>query len=110
MEIAPASALKPARHFLELLFGEVPGLIEVRAIVPDGPVRQTFCATTAEAVDALLGRFLRMPISPNQRDAFVAFLDSELGTSDLSRAQTYMEDPLRMVTHLIMSTPEYQID
>jgi len=40
----------------------------------------------------------------------VALLDDELGTSDLDRARTYMEDPLRMVTHLIMSTPEYQID
>ena len=37
-------------------------------------------------------------------------VDDEFGTPDLSRAQTYMEDPLRMVTHLIMSTPEYQID
>ncbi len=66
--------------------------------------------TTGEAVDALLARFLRMPISTDQRDAFVGFLDAELGTSDLERAGTYMEDPLRMVTHLIMSTPEYQIN
>ena len=66
--------------------------------------------TTGEAVDVLLARFLRMPISTGQRDAFVAFLDAELGTSDLERAETYMEDPLRMVTHLIMSTPEYQIN
>ena len=67
-------------------------------------------ATTGEAVDALLGRFLRIPVSSDLRDAFVALLDDELGTPNLSRAQTYMEDPLRMVTHLIMSTPEYQID
>ena len=32
------------------------------------------------------------------------------GTSDISRGQSYMEDPLRMVSHLIMSTPEYQIN
>ena len=57
-------------------------------------------ATTGEAVDALLGRFLRMPVSSDLRDALVALLDDELGTPDLSRAQTYMEDPLRMVTHL----------
>ena len=31
-------------------------------------------------------------------------------SDDLVRAETYLEDPLRMVTHLIMSTPEYQID
>ena len=67
-------------------------------------------ATTGEAVDALLGRFLRMPVSSDLRDALVALLDDELGTPDLSRAQTYMEDPLRMATHLIMSTPEYQIE
>ena len=67
-------------------------------------------ATTGEAVDALLERFLRMPVSSDLRDSLVALLEDELGTSDLSRAQTYMEDPLRMVTHLIMSTPEYQID
>ena len=67
-------------------------------------------ATTGEAVDALLARFLRIPVSSDLRDGLVALLDDELGTPDLSRADTYMEDPLRMVTHLIMSTPEYQID
>ena len=73
-------------------------------------IKDSGSATTDEAVDALLARFLRMPISNDLRDALVAFLDAELGTSDLNRAETYMEDPLRMVTHLIMSTPEYQID
>ncbi len=67
-------------------------------------------ATTGEAVDYLLRRFLRMPVSPDTRDALVALLDDELGTSDLIRARTYLEDPLRMVTHLIMSTPEYQVN
>ena len=67
-------------------------------------------ATTGEAVDYLLARFLRMPVSAGMRDALVALLDDELGTADLARAETYLEDPLRMVTHLIMSTPEYQID
>ena len=67
-------------------------------------------ATTGEAVDYLLGRFLRLPVSTGTREALVTFLDGELGTSDISRAQTYMEDPLRMVSHLIMSTPEYQIN
>ena len=65
---------------------------------------------TSEAVDYLLGRFLRMPVSTDLRDGLVEMLDAELGTTDLARAETYLEDPLRMVTHLIMSTPEYQID
>ena len=67
-------------------------------------------ATTSEAVDHLLGRFLRIPISTDLRDGLVALLDNELGTTNLTRAQTYLEEPLRMVTHIIMSTPEYQID
>ncbi len=67
-------------------------------------------ATTGEAVDALLRRFVRVPVSSDARDSLVAFLDEELGTSEISRARTYMEDPLRMVTHFIMSTPEYQIN
>ena len=33
----------------------------------------------------------------------------ELGTDDVVRASSYLEDPLRMTVHLIMSTPEYQI-
>ena len=51
-----------------------------------------------------------MPVSAGMRDALVTLLDDELGTADLARAETYLEDPLRMVTHFIMSTPEYQID
>jgi hypothetical protein len=43
------------------------------------------------------------------RDAFVAFVTRELGTEDWALAESYMEDALRMTTHLVMSTPEYQI-
>ena len=39
----------------------------------------------------------------------MAFLTKELGTDSIERAKTYMEDPLRMTVHLIMSTPEYQM-
>ena len=66
--------------------------------------------TTTEAVDQLLGRFLRMPVSADLRASLISLLDAAIGTTDLARAETYMEDPLRMVIHVIMSTPEYQID
>ena len=79
--------------------------IDLSQIVLDADAR-----TTSEAVDALLERFLRIPVSDDTRGALVALLDAELGTADLARAQTYMEDPLRMVTHVIMSSPEYQIN
>ena len=67
-------------------------------------------STTTEAVDTLLDRFLRLPVSAEMRQALIEMLGDELGTTSLARAQTYLEDPLRMVTHLIMSTPEYQIN
>ena len=65
--------------------------------------------TTADVVDVLTSRLLRVPASKAMRDALIAFLTGELGTDDVDRAETYMEDPLRMTVHLIMSTAEYQI-
>ena len=65
--------------------------------------------TTTEVVDVMLGRFLSMPLAEKSRLALIGFLDSELGTSDIGRAETYMEEPLRLLVHLIMSTPEYQL-
>ena len=64
---------------------------------------------TKQVVDYLIHRFMRVPPSDNARDKLVAFLDKELGTSDITAAQTYLEDPLRLVLHLIMSQPEYQL-
>jgi uncharacterized protein (DUF1800 family) len=65
--------------------------------------------TTTEVVDVMLGRFLSMPLTEKSRLALIGFLDNELGTSDIGRAGTYMEEPLRLLVHLIMSTPEYQL-
>jgi len=65
--------------------------------------------TTADAVDYLTWRLLRVPAAQPTRDALVSFLTGELGTDSLERARTYMEDALRMTVHLIMSTPEYQL-
>jgi hypothetical protein len=65
--------------------------------------------TTADAVDHLLRRALRVPASAQMRQALITFLTRELGTDSLERARTYMEDALRMTMHLVMSTPEYQL-
>jgi hypothetical protein len=72
-------------------------------------VMDSGAATAGEAVDYLLWRMLRVPASPHVRDRFVAFLTSELGTESIDRGKSYLEDPLRLTAHLIMSTPEYQI-
>jgi len=72
-------------------------------------VLESGAKTTGEAVDYLIWRMVRVPTAKATRDGVVAFLTKELGTDSIDRAKTYMEDPLRMTVHLIMSTPEYQV-
>jgi hypothetical protein len=64
---------------------------------------------TTEVVDYFIDRFMRVGPSSDVSEMLVDFLNSELGTSDLAVAETYMEDSLRLVLHLIMSQPEYQL-
>jgi uncharacterized protein (DUF1800 family) len=64
---------------------------------------------TTQAVNYLIARFMRVPPGTDARQKLVAFLNKELGTSDIGAARTYMEQPLRLVLHLIMSQPEYQL-
>ena len=65
--------------------------------------------TTSDAVDYLIWRMVRVPVAKVTRDTFVSFLTGELGTDNIDRAKSYMEDALRMTVHLVMSTPEYQL-
>jgi Protein of unknown function (DUF1800) len=65
--------------------------------------------STAEVVDYLIHRFMRVAPSGDTRRMLVSFLDGELGTNDIAVAQTYLEQPLRLLLHLIMSQPEYQL-
>lgn len=65
--------------------------------------------TTTEAVDLLLDQLLRVELSAPARTALIETLDTELGTAALGEAETYMEHGLRVVAHLIMSSPQYQL-
>ncbi len=65
--------------------------------------------TTTQAVDYLLARFLVVPPDAEFRRELIRYLDSELGTSSLARARSYLEEPLRRVVHLILSSPAYQL-
>ncbi len=65
--------------------------------------------TSEDAVNYLLNRFLSVPVSDKKRLQFINFLDFALGTDDLIESESYLEDPLRLVLHLIMSEPEYQL-
>jgi hypothetical protein len=64
---------------------------------------------TSEIVDYFIHRFMRVQPAAEKRQAMVAFLNKELGTTDVSAAKTYMEDSLRLLIHLMMSEPEYQL-
>ncbi len=81
-----------------------PAQFSLAEIVLAAPAR-----TTGEAVDLLLARFLSVPVDAEARAQLIAFLDDQLGTSDIGRASTYLEEPLRLLAHLIMSTPQYQL-
>jgi uncharacterized protein (DUF1800 family) len=65
--------------------------------------------TSSDAVDHLLMRLLRVPVDAEVRQVLIELLERELGTSELTLAATYLERPLRLVAHLIMSSPQYQL-
>jgi hypothetical protein len=72
-------------------------------------VRAQGLETTTEVVDYFIAHFMRVPPGAEARSLLVQFLTQELGTDSIARAETYMEDGLRMTLHLIMSQPEYQL-
>jgi uncharacterized protein (DUF1800 family) len=74
-----------------------------------GMVERAKLTDTTQVVDYFLARLLRVPIDGKRRGELIAFLDRELGTTDIARADTYLEEPLRMLVHLILSMPEYQL-
>jgi uncharacterized protein (DUF1800 family) len=72
-------------------------------------VMATGAKTAGDAVDHMAQRLLSVPLGAAVRDRLVSFLERQLGTGDLSQASTYMERPLRLTAHLIMSSPEFQL-
>lgn len=74
-----------------------------------GMVKARGLKTTAEVVDYFAKRFLSVPLPTSSLQALVAFLNKELGTASVREAETYMEDGLRMMLHIMLSSPEYQL-
>ena len=65
--------------------------------------------SAAKVVDYFLARFLNTTADPADRARLVDFLTTELGTDKVATAESYLEEPLRLLLHLIMSLPEYQL-
>jgi Protein of unknown function (DUF1800) len=78
--------------------------IELSRVVLDARLK-----STTDVVDYFIQRFMRVPPTTEKRQMLIQFLDKELGTKDIDVAKTYMEDSLRLLLHLIMSEPEYQL-
>jgi hypothetical protein len=60
-------------------------------------------------VDYFIARFMRVSPGADSRRMLIQFLTDQLGTANIQSAQTYMEDSLRLMLHLLMSQPEYQL-
>ncbi len=79
--------------------------VDLGAIVLAGDAR-----STGDAVDLLAQRFFGLPSTDQDRAMWTAFLTEQLGTDRIERARTYMEDGLRLTLHLMLSSPDYQLD
>lgn len=74
-----------------------------------GMVLKAGCRTPEEVVTHMEGRFLSVQLDGATRDKLAAFLERELGTRDVRAAASYAEDPLRLLLHVLLSRPEYQL-
>ena len=72
-------------------------------------LRNAHCKTTAQAVDHLLLRFVSVPVSDAVKEKLTTLISDDLGTTDLKAADSYMEDAMRNLLHVILSLPAYQL-
>lgn len=65
--------------------------------------------TADETVDYFIKRFLRLPLNETDRAALIDFLKGQWGGTRINFGAQNLEQSLRVLAHLIMSTPEYQL-
>ena len=74
-----------------------------------GMIRGEGLRTPREVVDRLAERFLSVPLDDGTAQGLADLLSTELGTDDIAAAATWLEEPLRIVLHALLSLPEYQL-
>jgi hypothetical protein len=67
------------------------------------------CTSPLEVVSFLEQLFFSVPLEPAVKVKLAQQLRDSIGTSDLLRAQTYMETELRTLLHEMLSLPQYQL-
>ena len=71
-------------------------------------VRLAGADTVDKVVDHFIHRFLRVTLVQKDRAVLVDFLRGKLG-ADTVRPSANLEDALRELLYLVLSTPEYQL-
>ncbi len=66
-------------------------------------------STPADVVSYFIERFYSVPVDEDTQAMLAEFFARELGTNDVQSAVSYLEDPLRVLLHVILSRPEYQL-
>ncbi len=72
-------------------------------------VLQAELKTPDEVVGYFVERFFSVPPDTETLDMLAIFFETELGTDDVESAISYLEEPLRMLLHVLLSRPEYQL-
>jgi len=71
-------------------------------------IREQGLQTPEQIVDLFVGHLLAVPLSAEKRTALVAYLAGESGKLNLGDRRT--AERVRMMIHLLCSTPEYQMN
>ena len=74
-----------------------------------GMVLREGLETPREVVGYLVERFFSVAPDPATQSALADYLEAELGTGDIRAAASYLEEPLRLLLHALLSRPEYQL-
>src|SRR5262249_18201150 len=71
-------------------------------------VKSAGADTVEKVVDHFVHRFLSAPLADKDRAALVGFLRGKLGSITLQSSDK-LEESLRELLYLVLSTPEYQV-
>lgn len=72
-------------------------------------VRGAGARDVSDAVDALMVRFLMVPLPAEGRQSLIEWMQEKLGSDRLNFDDQDLETVLRRATHVILSAPEYQL-
>ena len=65
--------------------------------------------TPLAAIEYFVERFFTVPPARADQKRLALYLETQLGTADMTAASTYAEEALRATLHLLLSLPEYQL-